>query len=68
MKNFINDLILECIAEVEAVGITPGEIEKWEINRRAKTRWGQCKKQKNGKFVIQISNRLILVVKKNSVG
>ena len=47
MKDF-EKLISECLAEVEALGIYPGKIEKWEINQRAKTRWGQCKKQKDG--------------------
>ena len=49
MKDF-EKLISECLAEVEALGIYPGKIEKWEINQRAKTRWGQCKKQKDGFF------------------
>lgn len=58
MKDFYK-LIEECLAEVTAVGIIPGNIEKWELNYRAKRRWGQCQKKKTGEITIQIAARLI---------
>lgn len=48
-----------CIEEVLLAGITPGNITKWEINRRAKRRWGQCKKFPDGHCVIQIAAQLL---------
>ena len=58
MKDF-KRLQEECMREVEAVGIKPGNIVKWSLNSRAKTRWGLCVKYKNGDCEIQIAERLI---------
>lgn len=58
MKNF-DELIVECLHEVEKAGITPGNIIEWQINRRAKTRWGLCEKRRNGDCIIQISAQLL---------
>ena len=53
MKDF-DKLIEESLSEIRAVGIVPGEIKSWEINRRAQSRWGLCRRQNDGTFVIQI--------------
>lgn len=58
MKDF-NNLIATCLKEVQTAGIQPGTIRNWEINRRAKKRWGQCSKDKNGEYSIQIAARLL---------
>jgi len=50
----------ECLDEVIAAGITPGNIVEWKINTRAKTRWGKCTKERaTGNCIIEISNRLL---------
>ena len=58
MKDF-EQMIKESLSEVMAVGLKPGKIEKWVINRRAKSRWGLCKKIGINTFEIQIAERLL---------
>ena len=58
MKN-LSFLKNECLKEVEALGIKPGKVSEWVINRRAKTRWGLCKAKKDGTYEIQIAERLL---------
>lgn len=59
MKDF-NKLIETCLYELDTIGIKYGNVTKWEINTRAKKRWGQCRILPNGKsFEISISKRLI---------
>lgn len=58
MKDF-EALIKECLSEVVAVNIKPGNIVKWSINRRAKSRWGLCTKHRDGTCEIEISARLL---------
>lgn len=58
MKNF-EQLQQICLEEVLAVGIKPGNIVKWMINRRAKKRWGMCTKHRNGDCEIQIAEVLL---------
>ena len=58
MKNF-KELQEICLKEVRDAGIVPGNIVKWSVNRRAKSRWGQCSKMRNGECEIQISARLL---------
>lgn len=57
MKN-LKALFNECMSEVKAIGIEPGNIVDVSINTRAKKRWGQCK-YSNGVYTINISNRLL---------
>lgn len=59
MKDF-ETLRQECLAEIAAIGIEIGYIKEWTVNTRAKSRWGQCKKEKDGTFSIQISDRLLV--------
>lgn len=58
MKDF-NILVEDCMAEVTKLGIKPGTISSFEINTRAKTRWGLCKQNRNGTYTIEIAQRLL---------
>lgn len=59
MKDF-DKLIETCLSELDKTGIKYGNVTKWEINTRAKKRWGQCRILPNGKsFEISISKRLL---------
>lgn len=57
MKN-LNNLFNQCIKEVKAIGIEPGNIVSVTVNTRAKTRWGQTKKRGNS-YSINISDRIL---------
>ena len=59
MKDF-KKLINESLNEVILAGIKPGNIISWDINKRAKTRWGLCKRYPNGDCEIQIAERLLI--------
>ena len=49
-----------CLSEVVAVGIEPGNIIEWQLNSRAKSRWGQCtRNNKTKECKIQIAAQLI---------
>ena len=58
MKDF-NRLITESMKEVTHVGIKPGNITSWTINKRAKSRWGLCKQNPDKTFEIQIAEALL---------
>ena len=58
MKN-LKELAIECMAELDAIGIKYGNIVEWQINTRAKKRWGQCHKNPDGTYIISISHRLL---------
>ena len=58
MKDFLR-LKEECLEELRAVGITPGNIKAFSINKRARSRWGQCKKNSDGTIEIQIAQILL---------
>ncbi|MBR5278237.1 MAG: SprT-like domain-containing protein [Clostridia bacterium] len=58
MKNF-EQLIKECLSDLESIGIKIGKVTKYSINTRAKSRWGQCKQVCNGIFEINISAQLL---------
>lgn len=58
MKNF-EQLIKECEADLESIGIKIGNVVKYSINTRAKSRWGQCKQVGENRFEINISQRLL---------
>ncbi|MBP5324117.1 MAG: SprT-like domain-containing protein [Pseudobutyrivibrio sp.] len=59
MKDF-NRLITESMNEVTHLGIKPGNITSWTINKRAKTRWGLCKQNPDKTFEIQIAEALLV--------
>lgn len=48
-----------CIRELEIIGIQPGNITKFIVNTRAKSRWGQCKRLPNRTFEININSDLL---------
>ena len=48
----------ECMTELDNLGIEYGNIKSFEINTRAKKRWGQCKAVTDG-YTINISIRLL---------
>lgn len=48
----------ECMNELDIIGIEYGNITSFEVNTRAKKRWGQCK-MVGGKYSINISIRLL---------
>lgn len=58
MKDFLK-LRQECMTEVIEAGITPGTVSSWTVNTRARTRWGHCRKEKDGTFEIQIARQLL---------
>ncbi len=58
MKDF-ERLKKECMKEVTEIGIEIGKIKEWTINTRARSRWGQCTKNKDGSYSIQVSDRLL---------
>lgn len=49
----------ECMAELDALGIQYGTVRNWTVNKRAKCRWGLCKRIEPGVFDISISWRLL---------
>ena len=57
MRN-LDMIAKECMAELDAIGIKYGKVVKFEINTRAKKRWGQCKKVPGG-YSINISASLL---------
>lgn len=58
MKDF-ERLKKECMEEVADIGIEIGNIKEWKINTRARSMWGQCKKNTDGTYSIQIADRLL---------
>lgn len=55
----LQKLVSECEADLASLGIQPGTISRWEINTRAKHRWGLCKRNPDGSFLISISASLL---------
>lgn len=49
-----------CIKELEDVGLKPGKVTVWHVNDRARTRWGQCRKNPDGTFEIEIAKQLLV--------
>ncbi len=47
-----------CMKELDAIGIRYGKILRWEVNTRAKSRWGQCRTVPGG-FTININADLL---------
>jgi predicted SprT family Zn-dependent metalloprotease len=58
MKDF-EKLKNECLEEIEEAGIRIGPIKSWSINTRARTRWGFCKRDRDGSYTIQIAAQLL---------
>lgn len=49
---------IECMTELEEIGIEYGNVTEFTVNTRARKRWGQCKKVPGG-FEINISSVLL---------
>ena len=58
MKNLIS-LANKCMAQLDEIGIEYAQSIRWEVNTRAKKRWGLCEKHPNGVYTISISYRLL---------
>lgn len=57
MRN-LNNVANECMAELDAIGINYGRISRFEINTRAKSRWGRCRKI-GSSYIIEINVDLL---------
>lgn len=57
MKN-INMIAIECMRELDVIGIKYGNVIKFEVNTRAKKRWGQCRKVGDN-YIININQILL---------
>ncbi len=55
----LNKYVEECQRDLNSLGIPYGKVRRWEINTRAKSRWGLCKCLKGGEFVISIAQILL---------
>lgn len=55
----LKKLANECMTELDAIGIQYGNVISWEVNTRAKNRWGQCRYIGGGRYSINITNRLL---------
>lgn len=53
--NYYGNYCIDCL---ENIGIYPNRIEEFNVNTRAKSRWGQAQKR-NGKYKINISIELL---------
>ncbi|MBE5905876.1 MAG: SprT family zinc-dependent metalloprotease [Lachnospiraceae bacterium] len=59
MKN-LEILVKNCYDELGKAGIRTGDITNWRINDRARTRWGQCRRNPDGTFEIEIAKVLLV--------
>ena len=58
MRN-LNVVAIECMRELDVANIPYRTVRKWEVNTRAKSRWGQCKQVSRGIFDININIDLL---------
>ena len=58
MRN-LNVVAIECMRELDVANIPYRIVRKWEVNTRAKSRWGQCKQVSPGVFEININIDLL---------
>lgn len=55
----LNKLANRCMEELDAIGIQYAKSIRWQVNTRAKKRWGLCERHPNGVYTISISFRLL---------
>ncbi len=55
----LQKIAVECMQELDRIGIPYGNIERFIVNTRATKRWGQCKKLPSGNFEININQDLL---------
>ena len=58
MKN-LQLLANQCMHQLDAIRIPYKKPSNFEVNSRAKHRWGQCRHEENGRIVISVSERLL---------
>lgn len=58
MKDLMQ-LVNECKKELDEIDIEYRTVRNWTVNKRAKCRWGLCKKISEGVFDISISEKLL---------
>lgn len=56
----LRKLVAECETDLASLGIQCGSVSDWQINTRAKHRWGLCKRNPDGSFLISISAALLI--------
>lgn len=54
----VNVIAIECMRELENIGIKCGNVIKIDINTRSKKRWGQCRKIGNN-YIIEVNQILL---------
>lgn len=54
----LNRIAQDCIKDLNGIGIKTGRVLAFEVNTRAASRWGQCKKTPNG-YIININAVLL---------
>ena len=54
----VNVIAIECMRELENIGIKCGNVIKIDINTRAKKRWGQYRKIGNN-YIIEVNQILL---------
>ena len=55
----LNLFIVQCQKDLETLGIKHGKVKGFSVNKRAKCRWGQCKKVGLGVYEISIAESLL---------
>lgn len=55
----INVVAIECMRELDVIGIQYGNVVEFKVNYRAERRWGQCCPLPGGRFSININHRLL---------
>lgn len=54
----LNIVARECMSELDRIGIEYGNVKKFEVNTRAKSRWGRCRKT-GGYYIIEVNVDLL---------
>ncbi len=62
-QEFLLETAEECMAELDHLKIPYHRPTSWQINRRAKKRWGQCRRFPDQHYEINISDRLLESIK-----
>ena len=59
MQEYLNDIAAICMKELDDLDIHYGIIDSYDINTRAKKRWGQTISKSKRHYSINISERLL---------
>lgn len=60
MNTKLNNLVNECIKELDNIGVYYGKITEFKVNARFKNTWGRCSKDcNNNTFTIMINKKLL---------